>query len=449
MTRRKSLSSFLDQPRRLFASLTARNAASSFFALAWLNLLSFLSIPIYIKLLGVAEWGLVAACASLQIVANFVDAGLSQLVPRLVAQEAHRPSRLRECIFLLQRVYVGLGLFIFILLQASAAYLAQDWFQVSNERTGALELAIRIVSFQFLFQFVNSLHTGLWHGLQRQVLANGRACGFGTIKHATALIAMMVGSPQAWVYALAFASVALLEMTVNALTVRQMFRRAGTDHEESGIALRPILKKLATLSSGVLVGLLVIQLDRVILSRTVDVEDFGVYMVVLTLALAFLQLQAPVTRAYFPVLVNDLQTSGRISVIHMRRLFIGTVLSATLPALTTCALAPQVLALWLDNATIVSVGTGPLRLLLLAVAINSIYACIYQVILAKGQAALILKINTSALLAAVLVVVVQQSSSGILLGGFIWLSITLTQLTLGLAWLFSQSKKGNPNLDRK
>jgi hypothetical protein len=51
----------------ILASFTARNAASSFVTLAWLNLLSTLTIPIYIRMLGVSEWGLLAACARLQV----------------------------------------------------------------------------------------------------------------------------------------------------------------------------------------------------------------------------------------------------------------------------------------------------------------------------------------------------------------------------------------------
>ncbi|MBU3670893.1 MAG: hypothetical protein FGM17_09270, partial [Polynucleobacter sp.] len=107
-------------------SNVARNTASSFIALGWLSLLSIISIPIYIKLLGVAEWGLVAACASLQILMNFADAGFSQIVPRLAAQEANQPARLSQTILLLRRVYASLGLLIFTILQVFAAYLSYE-----------------------------------------------------------------------------------------------------------------------------------------------------------------------------------------------------------------------------------------------------------------------------------------------------------------------------------
>ena len=425
---------------RIAGSLTARNLASSFLALAWLSLLSILTIPIYILLLGISEWGLVAACASLQILSNFIDAGFSQIVPRWAAQEAQHPARLRQHLALFRRLYLGLGLVVFGTLQASAAYLAHQWFQVPAERADALELAIRIVSFQLLFQFVNNLHIGLWHGLQRQVLANVRACGFGTLKHAAALLALMAGTQEAWVYALAFASVACMEACVNAVSVHRMLGTDSTSAAEGKVALVPLLREVSVLSGGILVGLLVSQLDRIILSRTVDVASFGMYTVVATLALAFLQLQTPVTRAFFPLIVRDIQTNGRVSGLHMKRMLVGTLLTSTLPALLACALAPKILELWLHDPNVVKLGTTPLQFLLLAMALNSLYGCIYQVIIAKGQAHRVLQFNMISLLAASLTILLQGPEREIALGGTIWIAITFTQLFLGTIWFVKSQR---------
>lgn len=434
MNRPVRLNSWMAKVSGPLASLTARNAASSFLALAWLSLLSMVTIPIYIRLLGVSEWGLVAACASLQILSNFIDAGFSQIVPRWAAQEAQHPEKLRQHVDLFRRLYLGLGLAMFGVLQASADYLAHHWFQVPPGRGDALELAIRIVSFQLLFQFVNNLHIGLWHGLQRQVLANVRACGFGTLKHVAALLALIAGAQQAWVYALAFACVAGAEVLFNAITVQRMLAPNPANRPVSKIALGPLLKEVSMLSGGILVGLLVSQLDRIVLSRTVDVTSFGVYTVVATLALAFLQLQAPVTRAYFPLIVRDIQNHGRVSGLHMKRLLGGTLLASTLPALLACALAPMILELWLHDPNVVKLGTTSLRFLLLAMALNSLYGCIYQVIIAKGQAHKILQFNLISLVAATLVIWFRGPDGEIVLGGTIWIVITFTQLLLGTIW---------------
>jgi len=424
-------------PSRLLRSVVARNAVSNVITLAWLSVLSILVIPVYIKLLGVSEWGLVAACASLQLLSNFVDAGFSQIVPRWVAREAHNPTALRSYVTLFRKMYLVLGLLVFVSLQLCAGYLAQFWFQVAPDQVSALEMAIRIISFQLLFQFVNNLHIGLWHGMQRQVLANLSAGGFGTLKHMAAMAVLLIGPAVAWRYATTFAIVAMLEVFTNAWLVRRTLRELGSATEAHLLTAKPFLKEVSVLSGGILVGLLVSQMDRLILSRSVSLEHFGVYTVVATLSLAFLQLQTPLTRAYFPLLVQDIEAIGRVSVGHMRSLIGGTLMFSTLPALVACVFAGPLLRIWLHDLKFVDIGTQPMQILLLAVAANTIYGCIYQVMVAAGRSHLVLKFNLAALAVAGLVVATAAASSqpyGILLGGYIWLSTTLTQLLLGLVW---------------
>lgn len=426
--------------KRFYASLTARNAASSFIALGWLSLLSMITIPIYIKLLGTVEWGLVAACTSLQIVSSFIDAGFSQIVPRLAAQEVKSQDRLRQTVSILRLVYVSLGLVMFAVLQTSSGYLSNEWFKVSPEKAPELELGIRIISFQLLFQFINNLNIGLWHGLQHQVLANIRACGFGTLKHILAISALVIVSPEVWVYAMAFAISALIELINNSRKVSRTLLEITHSSSLDKVCLKPALKEVSVLSGGVLIGLLVSQFDRIILSHTLDVGVFGIYTLIVTLALAFLQLQIPITRAYFPLLVQDMKTLGYVSARHLKNIFIGTVLSATLPALLACIFARQILEFWLHDQTMVDIGTDPLRLLLIAVALNSIYGCIYQIIIAQGKSQMVLRFNIVCLVVALLVYVLVPTAIGIIWGGVLWISNTITQLMLGFVWILNNKR---------
>lgn len=416
-----------------FKNQVIRNAIANFIAFGWLSLLSMLFVPIYIRFLGVTEWGIVAACASVQVFANFVDAGFSQIVPRWVAREAGQGLMLFKYLRLFQKIYLILGLFIFFLLQLSANYLAHKWYQVEADDAAELELALRIISFQFLFQFVNNLYIGFWHGMQKQVLANVRTCFFGTLKHAVTLFALKEILPVSWVYASVFSFVALIEVVINRITLRRMLgaKQVG---ELPQILIAPFLREVSVLSGGIMVGLLVSQLDRIVLSRILPLEQFGIYTVTATLALAFLQLQAPFTRAYFPILVRELHVIGRVSGKHIKHLVLGTLMVATLPTLLASLFSAPLLQVWLHESSIVEIAQRPLQLLLIAVAINTLYGCIYQLIVASGQSHLVFNFNVTALLVAIVIVFVSGYRSGSILGGIIWLSTASTQLVLGLFW---------------
>ena len=416
------------------------NAASSFVSMFWLNGLALLSVPVYIKLLGNDAWGIVAACTSLQLLFTFIDMGFSQIVPRWVAREAQEPKQLRRYIHAFHKIYGGLAILGFLTVQACASFMAHHWFNVAGPQAAELELSIRLIAFQLLFQFANNLYVGIWNGLQLQWQVNLRSCVFGTFKHALAMTALLWVAPKPAYYAAAFGLASLAELIVSvAVTHRRGLLTSPAAGQ--GLSIKPFLQEAGVLSVGILIGLAVSQMDRVALSRLVSVDSFGVYVVVANLALAFLALQAPLTRAYFPILVQEVNACGHVSHATLQRLILGNTVVCVLPALGMFFAADWVLRLWLHNESFVEQGTTPLRLLLIAMCLNALYNCIYQIIIAQGKAYVIVRLNLACLIVGVMTVAALYDQPSLALGGAIWISTTLTQLILGLTWYWSISTK--------
>ena len=422
-------------------SRIARNAASGFAAMVFLSALSLVTIPLYVRLLGKDQWGIIAACASLQMVFSFVDSGFSQIVPRWVAQHAGDAARLRGYTALFARTYLAMGAATLVALQLGANALATSWFKVPTQSVGDMELAVRLIALQLAFQFLNSLSISVWGGLQQQWQSSWRTCLFAALKHGVALTALLSTGPRAWAYAAAFASVSLAELLINASAIRRQFPAlpaTAARPSQGYLPLLPFWREVSLMSMGVVVGLAASQLDRVVLSRSASVAEFGVYVVVANLAFAFLQLPAPLARAFFPRLVNEVAAQGAVT----RRtfgLFAGsTIVAGALPAMVASLYADALIAAWLHDPHFVVVGTIPLRLLLWSVAINVCYGCIYQLIVAHGKSRLVLRFNLVALAFGCLVVLVDGAGESIVLGGHIWLASTSTQLFLGLSWLLLQ-----------
>ena len=421
-------------------TVAARNAMSSFISLVWVNLLSMLVIPFYVRLLGPTSWGIIAACSSLQVMFSFIDLGFSQIVPRWVARESNDPASLPRYIQVFQKIYGGLALGGFLILQLGAGPLANRWFNVPHDQIAELQLCIRLIAFQLLFQFANNLYIGVWHGLQLQIQANLRTCVFGTLKHGAAVAVLVYVAPEPAYYACAFALVAFAELAVSWwATQRRGLLRAVPGRE---LSLRPFLKEATMLSAGILVGLSVSQLDRIVLSRTMSVDNFGVYVVVANLAMAFLALQTPLTRAYFPLLVQEAKQHGRVHPATLRRLLLGNTALCVLPALLVAVWAEQILRLWVHNEHFVELGVTPLRLLLLAMCFNALYNCFYQVIIAYGKAHIVIKINLVCLAVGVATAAAFFSHPSLWLGGLIWIVTTFTQLLLGSAWYWTGNAQG-------
>jgi O-antigen/teichoic acid export membrane protein len=80
-------------------------------------------------------------------------------------------------------------------------------------------------------------------------------------------------------------------------------------------------------------------------------------------------------------------------------------------------------------------GTLPLRLILAAVALNGLYQVMYQQLLLKGLAGIILKINLLILVVVTPAAIWAVNQYGIVGGGMTWLAVSTLQLTFGYLFL--------------
>ncbi|TVT47065.1 MAG: oligosaccharide flippase family protein [Denitromonas halophila] len=426
----------LMRAREIFRSQLGQNILTNYAATLWLGGLSILLIPVYLRLLGATQWGVVAICMVIQGVLTLLDAGLGQVMLRDVARSAQKTEDVALVFRVFARAYWVLGLVGFVLGQLAVPWLTETWFNQGQGVPEGADIALRLVLVQFLFQFANSAHGGYWNGVQAQKLANIRQCGFATAKHAGALALIVMWQADATAYLASFAIISMIECGVNAMTIRRALR------DVPGVSLTrkhfsKLAKETSVLALGVLIGMSVSQIDRVVLSRLVSVEAYGHYAIVASLGLAFLQLQYPLMRAFFPRVVHE-DAMGHSG--SFRKLAAGILVLCVLPCLAVALAAPWVLALWLQDVQVVSAGVAPLRLILGAVAINAVYHLLYQRILARGRGRTIVLINSAALLVTVPATILATGAHGIVAGGIAWLVSASVQLTLGLVWLKRETK---------
>lgn len=425
---------------RLQKSKVAVNTAYGFLGLGWTSLLSILTVPIYISILGHEEWGVVAACLSLQLLANFADSGFSQIVPRWIAKESQSEYVIFEYMAIFRELYFFIALLLLVCIQFSSGLIAASWFKVSLEKIPELELCIRVVSVQLFFQFMNNLNVGYWNGTQNQARIFFHTCGFATLKHVVTMLLLYWWWDGALGYVVGFCTVACLEFAFNTYSVRLGWAWDG-NFVRRFRNYTFFLKEVFSLSGGILVGLLVSQFDRIVLSRVLPAEQFGVYVVILTLSQAFLQLQSPVSRAFFPVLVRGISDGGVTFWKNFGFFVVGIMVTATVPILIGILFADWILNAWLGSAFFVNNGTFALQLLLLGVAINTLYGCIYQLMIASGNSRLVLRFNLISLVMLVIVVLFSWDDLAISSGGYMWVFWNSILLLLGGGWFILSGRK--------
>ncbi len=414
---------------RLSQSQALRNTAFNFVGVIWRAGLSILLIPFYVTRLSPQEWGLVAFCIALQGILALCEVGLGQLIPREISRaKASGGSNLSRTFGIFSAAYLGVGAVV-----AAPGFLFAGWIQTQwlqgTAAASSSHIEVRLAFVMFFFQFWNAVHLGFWNGTQEQKTVNVRQTLFATAKHGTAALLVMLWSPTAAAYLIGFTTLTVVEWSVNRWSIRKELA-----NESALVRLTDVLallKETAGFSVAIFAGMAVSQIDRFTLSSLVSLADYGRYIAVASLGLAFFQVQGPVLNAFLPRLSTELPRGERRS---LRQLALAVVVLNLLPSLLMAALAPTILRWWIRDAQLQSVGALPLQLIFLAVGVNSLYQIFYQQMVVFGSAKVIGTINVVNLIVGSAFMLYFAPRIGVEAGGWVWLLCATLQLAGGILW---------------
>ncbi|MCQ4163637.1 hypothetical protein [Tahibacter harae] len=362
-------------------------------------------LPLYLRLLGPAQWGLVAQCLALQGLLFALELALG---PPLLRDLAAAPERAPAVFGAYLRSYLRLALPLFVAGQALLALYPPD---------AALAWPLRLALVQWLFQFCNGAALGYWNGLQRHGEANRRLALALLCKHALALLLITQWQASAVAWLLPFVLIGLVELVLNLRAVRAQAPAA------PAATAYAAGRAVAAYAPAAALGLLTGQVDRLVLAVLLPAADYGRYFLAATVVLSLLQLQMPIQRAFLPRLAAAAAPRR-----ELRAMLRASLLLVVVPSLLLASLAPPLLRLWLHDAATAAVLAAPLRLMLLGVAALAIYAPFGAWLLAQRRHRRLALINGLTLALQLAVLLRLTPSLGFTAGALAWLVCGLVQL---------------------
>jgi O-antigen/teichoic acid export membrane protein len=418
-------------------SKLVRNILTNYLAAVWMGGLSILLIPVYFKQLGDGQWGIVAICMALQGFFYVLDAGLGQIMPRDIARVAKNNSLKLKTYRIYSNAYLFLGGVGFIAGQIAVPWLVSQWFGGGKAYDFEDSIALHLVMLQFFFQFSNNANIGYWNGTEAQAQASLRQCGFGSLKHLGALLSVYFWHASATYYLIPFVLISLIEFLLNR---RIIFYQLKSVISQS-INWREYLAlahEAGNFFIGIFIGIMVSQIDRILLSHYLDTSVFGIYIIISSLGLAFMQLQYPLVRAFLPKITQGNDASQKSS---FRNLNYAILFFCVIPCISMALMSPWILSAWISNSSAVSEGALPFSLIVISVALNSLYQLIYLRILVTGNGSVVIKINFMILLIGLIILLITVDKMGIISGGIYWVVVSVSQLILGIIWMKLNSLK--------
>lgn len=258
-----------------------RNVAANFLGKVWSGALSFLFVPIYIRILGIEAYGLIGFFASLMAVAIAFDLGLATTMNRELARLAVQSDsalRTRNFVRSLEIIYWTTGLILGVGIIALAPWLSHVWLNSHGLSVMETTKVIMLMGVLVFLRWPATLYSSGLMGLQQQVLANSVAAAAATLQIVGAAVVIWVLTPTVRAFFVWQIVAALAQLILLPTYLWRLIPASSHRPVFSGDSLRTVWKFAVGISGITFCSVILTQLDKVLLSRLLPLDQFGYYV---------------------------------------------------------------------------------------------------------------------------------------------------------------------------
>lgn len=374
-----------------------RQISSTLSSSIWTSLISIILVPIYVARIGSEAYGLVGIFLTIQNLSRLFDLGIPVFLNREMARSTSTAATntITSLMPRLEAIYWALGLLIGLALLLLAPAVTNGWLQPVSLPKDSVEHSLKLIAAITIFQWPTSFYIGALTGLQKQTLLAGLQSALGTIR-ALGAWAVVEAAPSItafFLWQLAITAVSTLLLRLILMRNLPHGREAQTTWNSAFSTLR---HSLPLAGIGIL-SIPLLQMDKIILSRTLPLNQYGRYVAVSTIATTLYLVINSVYNSALPLMskaAND-HFEGTLALHYMR----GSRLMAALvlPTALCIALFPRdVLMAWSGTDTYDPATRATLALLAGATALHGLAHLLGALQIATNNTDISLAVNSVA-----------------------------------------------------
>jgi O-antigen/teichoic acid export membrane protein len=422
------------------------NLIANFLGKGWTGIMGLAFIPIYIKFIGIEAYGLVGFSATFQALSSLLDMGLSSTLNRELAvrstQEGKRQES-RDLVRTLEIVYWIAALVVCLIITLLAPSLAGSWIKSEQLSKESVQLAIVLMGIVIGCQFPFSLYSGGLLGLQRQVLLNGVSIVMSTLRGIGTILVLWLVSPTIQAFFIWQAFVSLLQTLVTASFLwASLPPSSERSHFRKDLWLE-IWRFAAGMTGISLMSLILMQTDKIILSKMITLEEFGYYNLAGTVASGINILVAPIFTSVFPRF-SELIAQGeeeKLTDLYHRSCQLLAVI--VLPVCITVSLfSKDILLIWTGSPVIAEKAYLIVTLLVIGTSLNGLMNVPYALQLAYGWTKLALYTNIVAIAFLIPSLFWLTSQYGTIGAASVWAILNTGYVIIGIKFMHFRLLKG-------
>ncbi|EKO3667341.1 oligosaccharide flippase family protein [Vibrio metschnikovii] len=283
------------------------NLISNYVAKIWSVVSNFIFVPFYLSIFDESLYGVIIFHASIILLVNIADSGLSPAFSREVARELKNIIYVKELLSSLEKVYLTIILLVLVI-----SYFSREWlsgFFFADAKIEGMEYFLFLMFVSASFQMAMSLYRGAFVGADKQVFANTMQILYSFIRSGLVIILLYI-TPTLDVY---FYWQALISF-IFLLIYRWKFWGFLGGAKITGF-YKDRLYKILKFSSGMfilaLIGAFNTQIDKFFVTKMLSSQDLAVYYIASLLSQVPYMLTLPIAVSCYPKLVSFVKMNDK------------------------------------------------------------------------------------------------------------------------------------------
>lgn len=400
--------------KALLASFSSRILAAA---------LNIAIVPIYLRFLGAESYGLIGIFSSLQVLIAFLDFGLgSTLIREFSRHDRSRlyMQRMSDLAKISEFVYLVVAILIVLLFFSCVPWIVSEWIRLGELSPESAERALLIGVFALAIQWPGTLYYSILAGMQRQVLIGKLTIANAVLRIVITLAFFYFIGPTIELFFIAQVICAAVQISLARILVWRDLPKPGPLLKCKNI-LYEIGGFAGAMTAISVCSVVFTQADKVILSSTLDLKDFGVYALTNSLAAGVYIVINPLFSVIYPRFSGLVSSSSKEDILNFYHKSAQLASLITIPAsVLVVFLAEKIMFTWTGDKLISEQAKWPLIFLVLGNSLNGLMNIPYAIQLASGKPKLALYTNIAAicvLLPSVFFLATKYGPAG---GAFAW-----------------------------
>jgi O-antigen/teichoic acid export membrane protein len=279
-----------------------KNTIANYIGTFYVMFIGIFMLPFYLKYMGAEAYGLVGFFTMLLSWMLLLDMGFSTALSREVAKLKDKANGILEIKLTLRGVEALifiLSIVVFFGIYFLSGWIALNWLHIENLPYETVEQCIKLMGFMVALRWFVSLYSGLIVGFEQQIWLNTYRILIETLRFVGGLILVVFISDDVFYFFIYQAFIAIIQLF---LVNKKVYKNL----PDSDFIIPSIshIKKIApfALSLAYTSGVWIVftQLDKLLLSHYIPLNEYGYFSLVVVILAAIMQISTPLSSAILP-----------------------------------------------------------------------------------------------------------------------------------------------------